>query len=152
MLLRLTPNGPQPTIVFTLSFGALPGNLPVPQSWVHEMNRLAADDLELPGPQSLLSLDKSTGLMNVLQEVTFDLPELQAACLFVDGHRVEWMLNSECLAWLEDILADVEEASIEAERERREAEARIISAPPPTSGARPSKHKKQRSLLMSLVA
>jgi hypothetical protein len=151
MLIRLNPHGSQPAHVFTLSFGPLRDDLPIPNAWAYELQRLAADGIQQPSPSGLLALDKSVGLMNVLQEVTLDVPGLTVTCLFIDGHRHDWMMDAACVAFLENILADIDEMYLESERERRslESKERVASE---SSDSRPTKHKKQRSLLMSLVA
>ena len=97
-------------------------------------------------------------------------------CLFVDGKVLEWELSSAqmegtdalaCVRMLESVCQAVQDSAVEAERERRRSmapESRPLT--PATSAAEESnsqssekgeskkhgKHKRQRSLLKSLVA
>lgn len=136
-------------------------DLPIPANWVNQLNQLAADELELPGPAGMHALDKSAGLLSIIEEVTFNLSTLRITCAFYDGSRQDWpLMETECMYALESVLFDVSEATNEAERERREeakakARARPPSPPPlpvTTPSPRVVKHKRQRSLLMSIVS
>ncbi|TFK52943.1 hypothetical protein OE88DRAFT_1643673 [Heliocybe sulcata] len=124
------------------------------------LQRLATSELELPG--SIHALDKSAWVVCVLQEVTFDLCAETITCVFVDGQREEWPIvggtANRCVKALESVLNDVNSSAKENEKERsagveenqhhsRQSSTNTIK---PTDG--PVKHKKQRSLLMSLVA
>lgn len=179
MLFRLIPRTVVPTVLFTLSFPDIPEceciyavmpsvcsndviALPLPVSWANQLNQLSADELELPGPAGMHALDKSASLASVIEEITFDLSTLRITCALLDGTRQEWpLMDTACMYALESVLFDVNEATNEAERERRqtEADARAKSrtpSPPPlpvtTPAPRMIKHKRQRSLLMSIVS
>ena len=115
----------------------------------------------MPGPAGVHALDKAAGLTSIIEEVTFDMSTLRVSCSFLDGSRQEWpLMDTECMYALESVVFDVSEAATETERERRESEARMrppspLPPPPPlvaSSAPRVIKHKRQRSILMSLVA
>lgn len=97
------------------------------------------------------------------------------SCLFTDGKIIEWEMglciggvgkakNREarvCVEMLESVLRDVVDSAMEAEREklRYQAPQQPIAPHVPegalvsqSSSRKQTKHKKQRSLLMSLVA
>jgi hypothetical protein len=157
MLIRLVPPTPHPTILFGIVFPeTMPPNLPVPPAWHNQLSLLAVDDLELP--TSLHALDKSAAITTLLSEVTFDIPVLTVSCIFADGAKEEWpLMGAGFVEALVSVLDDVNDSSTEIERERererewerkREQERQMISPHP----VKPNKHKKQRSLLMTLVA
>jgi hypothetical protein len=71
MLLRLVAPAPLPTILFTLSFPALPQSLAVPAAWENHLQLLL--HYQLSAPPSLHALDKSVAWTALLDTVTFDL-------------------------------------------------------------------------------
>ncbi|KZT26185.1 hypothetical protein NEOLEDRAFT_1177964 [Neolentinus lepideus HHB14362 ss-1] len=161
MLIRLVPQPPSPTVLFTLSFPSLAQSLPPPPSWHLQLQRLATSELELPA--SMHALDKSAWVVCVLQEVTFDLCAETITCVFVDGQREEWPIvggtANRCVKALESVLDDVNSSARENEKERvtsveenHQPHSRQVSSSSVNSNSAPVKHKKQRSLLMSLVA
>ena len=112
--------------------------------------------------------------MEVLQEVAFDMGRERVRCVWVDGGVEEWALvdgmtgggeggkeKEECARMLGSVLRDVDLSAEVGERERlwdewerfgyaqsqAQAQAAAVSTP-----QKAIKHKKQRSLLMSLVA
>lgn len=152
MLIRVIPLPPLPTILFTITFPNLTRDLPMPPYWDVQLQRLAAEDLEIP--HSIHSLDKAAWIAALLQEVTFDMTSLTVSALFVDHSVEEWpLMGRECVSALESVLRDVNDSALESEQERADAPPQPPPAPlPPPVQAKHSKHKKQRSLLMSLVA
>lgn len=159
MIIKLLPASPQPTILFAVTFANIPDGLPMPLGWGNQLHALALDGID--PPESLHTLDKSAHLSCLVEEVIFDVPAMIISCRFLDGTIEEWpLMASKCLQALENISDDVNEAAQETERERarekakeRENElkhAESLNSPPST--VRVTKHKKQRSLLMSLVA
>jgi hypothetical protein len=110
--------------------------------------------LELPGPAGLHALDKAAGLVNIMEEVTFNMNTLRVNCAFLDGSKEEWpLMDTACMYALETVLFDVNEGAVEAERERRILEAASRPPSPPVVSAQKfTKHKKQRSILMTLVS
>jgi hypothetical protein len=157
MLIRLIPAAPHPTVLFAITFQNLPDNLPNPLSWTQQLNCLSMDDLEIP--RAIHSLDKSAAIPNLVEEVSFDVPTLTVSCRFIDGSLEEWpLMGAGCLKALENVLNDVNESALETEREKerekeieKEKENLQSVVTPPTS-VRVGRHRKQRSLLMTLVA
>ncbi|THH16211.1 hypothetical protein EW146_g4390 [Bondarzewia mesenterica] len=153
MLIRVIPTPPFPTVLFTITFPNLPPDLPFPPYWDVQLQRLSAEELEVP--QSVHALDKSAWIAALLVEVTFDMTSLTATALFVDHSVEEWPLMGQgCVSALESVLADVNLSADESEREKERSAAGSQSPVPlpAPAQAKPIKHRKQRSLLMSLVA
>ena len=161
MLLRLVPEQPHPTILFTLAFNNLPDGLPFPASWTAQLQNILHDELEMP--QCIHALDKGAWAAVLLHEVTFSIPARRVSVLFVDGTNAEWPMEDKKLEMsLKEVMDDVSESSVAAEMEQRRAQAIQAAAQaqaaqermPVTPSPVPSrgKHKKSRSLLMSLVA
>ncbi|KAI0315854.1 hypothetical protein OF83DRAFT_1084667 [Amylostereum chailletii] len=123
----------------------MPPALPVPQAWDLLSHRLLAEDLDLP--PSLYSLDKSSWISTIIQEVTFDMTALSITVRFLGGASEEWPLaDRHCIRGLNAMLKDVRRA---AEQERGRTPPR---PPPQPVPAKPLKHKKQRSLFHFVVA
>lgn len=159
MLIKVVPGGDYSTILFAVTFQDLPDGLPQPVSWSNQLHSLVQDDLEVP--DNIHALDKAVWITCVLNEVCFNTSTLTVSCQFIDGHVEEWpLIGAEVLAQLEDVLFDVNESALETDRERereiakaREQERRrseSLNSPPPS--VKVTRHKKSRSLLMSLVA
>ncbi|KAH8112842.1 hypothetical protein DFH11DRAFT_1728193 [Phellopilus nigrolimitatus] len=154
MLLRLVPAPPLPTVLFTLAFPNLPDGVPFPQNWSAQLQHVLQDDLEMPN--CIHALDKSAGVACLLHEVSFCVFTRTVVCVFIDGSRSDWpLLDDRCVDALKEVLDEVNESTVAAEMEARRA--RVASMPPPTRPASPipaklSKHKKSRSLLMTIVA
>jgi hypothetical protein len=147
MLLRLIPNPPLPAVMFAVKFPNLPEQLPLPPNWIAQLQQLANDDLDIPNNTYLL--DKSTWIIALLEEVTFDLGCSTIICSFIDGSVEEWpMLQYDCIHALETVLSDVDQSTFE----ERDNQAPSSIPSPPSTPTKPSKHKKSRSLLMSIVA
>ena len=164
MQIKLIPATNLPTVLFTVNFSELPDDLGIPVAWATLLHRLSADELELPS--SLLALDKTTWIVTVLHSVTFDLANHLIICAYNDGQMEEWdcrvLLGEEqmdewaaCVGTLENVLKDVNDSAIEVEREKRQSQP-PPPAPIPVPVAEPpqkqGRHKKQRSLLMTIVA
>ena len=162
MLIKLVPSTSEPTVLFSFDFPHLPPNLQIPPAWANQIAVLNLDDLELPSV--LHALDKSASITALLQEVTFDMPTLTISCVFVDGAQEEWpLMGPGCIEALETVIRDVNESAAEADRESEREVARerwreyererlLTTAMPLPVTHKPGRHKKQRSLLMSLVA
>ncbi|KAG6844023.1 hypothetical protein H0H87_010532 [Tephrocybe sp. NHM501043] len=158
MLLNVVPpvNSAQLcAVVFSVVFENL-DPLPNPSTWTSQLHNLRLDELEVP--VSVHALDKSVGIISLLEEVTFDLSTNIISCHFVDGSMERWPLEgAQCIKVLESVVRDVNESlAIEREMEEeknrgREYERRAHEAPLPPI-VKPTRHKKQRSLLMTLVA
>jgi hypothetical protein len=181
MQLRIIPPPPLPNVLFHLSFSNLPPTVLIPNNWLSQLDVLNEHDLEAPGPVAgMHALDRAACLVNLLEEVVFDVPNGLITCSFLDGAREEWALGTDgCDEALQRVMEDVHEATLEKQREEALATAaaareeaakaplppvevekkdtsREATLPPPATsssaqGWRP-KHKKQRSSLMSFVA
>jgi hypothetical protein len=145
MQLRLISHPPAPVMLFTISF--IPTDLhPLPPNWDFQLAILSATDLELP--RSIYALDMSTWLTEILEQVTFDVVSLTVSALFTDGHTEDWpLMDRTCISILEGIVDGL-----------RQTVHRPPPSPPPPPPSpsvpvfkKPSKHKKQRSLLMQIV-
>lgn len=156
MLLRLHPAAPHPTIHFAVAFDNLDERLPVPANWTSQLQALSMDDLEFP--RHVHALDKASSLPCLLDEVVFNVPLGQIFCTFIDKSTQILDLPPKCLALLESVADDVSESAIQSERERERVRERVrerqqsesLNSPP--ASLKLKGHKKQRSLLMSLVA
>ena len=89
-------------------------------------------------------------MISLLEEVTFDLSCLTVTCLFIDGITEEWpLMHHGCTELLESVLLDVHQSAVEGFREKEQvAGSPVVSSTPPAV----KKHKKSRSLLMTIVA
>ena len=140
MLLKLIPLPSQPTIHFSLNLPTFPSHLDPPQSYTAQINHLLVEDLEIPN--TLHSLDKSVGLMSLLEEVIFEIKDgtadgggggggeggedqltgekaVRVTCRFVDGALEEWVTKAAGLiSALETIIQNVQESTLEEDNER----------------------------------
>ena len=160
MKLCLIPRAPLPTVLFTLTFPKHRDGVALPPSWNAQLQHVMECELDLP--RDVLALDKSVWAVSLLNEVTFSMVSESVTCTFVDGSRLILPIrNPNCIASLEEVLADVHEAALssdfeqrERERERERERARQIVSPVPTrpaSPAKPTKHKRTKSILMTLA-
>lgn len=178
MLIKLLPPAPHPTVLFALTFPNAQQCLPIPHSYSTLIHALNTSHPQLDLPNSIYALDKATYLLELVSEVVFDMGTGEVKCVWVDGatdvwdlrmgeSRSDWELEGGVGQMLESVLRDVNESAEETEREKlREewdkyraaqaealqanasAQVQIAAAAPVVKG----KHKKQRSLLMTLVA
>lgn len=107
------------------------------------------DDLDVP---SLIhALDKSTFFPTLLHQVILDIQTLTVTCIFIDGVKEEWpLMDPVCVRALESVVHDINQSSLEDDQEADQQRWAQIERE--RSLSKPVKHKKQRSLLMSLVA
>ncbi len=158
MLIQVVPNSPNPTVLFAIEFNNLLEHLPTPPAWLYQLQCLSLDDLD--PPNCIHALDKAASVACLVQKLTFDIPTLTVSCAFVDGLVEEWpLMGAGCLRALEGVVDDVNDSSVEVEREKERERVeqererkRIQSLNSPPSSIKVTRHKKQRSLLMSLVA
>ncbi|KAF5386642.1 hypothetical protein D9615_002035 [Tricholomella constricta] len=145
-------------VVFSVIFEDLAPELANPPLWTNLLQVLRRDELEIP--ESIHAFDKAAGIICLLEEVTFDLSTKVISCQFLDGSTEQWpFAGTRCAKALERIVLDVNESSLDIEREReqekqreREKERKRLESISPSSTIKVSRHKKQRSLLMTLVA
>ncbi|THH30828.1 hypothetical protein EUX98_g3361 [Antrodiella citrinella] len=153
MIIRLIPHPPLNVVLFTVSFNTkLPSVIQLPQFYSNQLGLLSQHELDRP--ISYHCLDKATWLIACLHEVSFDLSIgnglVGVRCTFIDGDVKEWTFSSDrCSHDLVNVCRDVRWSAMQAERERYE---RYSMHQIPEEVSQPKKHKKQRSLLMSLVS
>ena len=145
MLLRLAPEAPLPTILFTLAFPTLPPDLAFPAAWAQQVNQLIK--MNIDSPPNPHALDRSVWATTLLDQVDFDLVAASVTCLCIDGVRIEFPISPACRRMLLRVLADVTDSTSEAERERiaDALPAPPIRAPPSTALTTPS-HSRRTSL------
>ncbi|PBK76141.1 hypothetical protein ARMSODRAFT_905635 [Armillaria solidipes] len=158
MLIRLLPAASHPTVLFAITFQNLPDDLFNPHAWTTHLSHLSVDGLD--APELVHCLDKAAFIPSILKEVTFDVPMSTISCRFVDGSTEEWPLRAPgCLQALNSVLDDVNQSALVTEREKEREKVKekerkdgqqSLNSPPTT--VKVTRHKKQRSLLMSLVA
>lgn len=179
MLIKLVPPAPHPTVLFTLTFPNPQQCLPRPHNYSALIHTLNTSHPQLDLPNSIYALDKATYLLEVISEVIFDMGTGQVKCVWVDGaieawdlrmeeRRSVWEIEGGVARMLESVLRDVNMSAEEGEREKLREEwdkyraakaesqanaiAQIQVAAAVPAAPIVKKHKKQRSLLMTLVA
>lgn len=176
MLIKLIPPPPHPAVLFTLSLPDPQPCLPTPNNYNAIIHSLNTSHPQLVLPNSLYALDKATYILDLLDQVIFDMVSGQVKCIWVDGvtdvwdlrlgeRRSVWELEGGVGRMLESVLDDVNTSAEESEWEKLREDwdnyraAKVEAQSNPASqvqvAAAPvvkGKHKKQRSLLMTLVA
>lgn len=168
MLIRLIPPFPHPTILYGVTFPSvlsLPDLGPcatMPAAWSSQLQILTSV-LLLEPPSSIHMLDRAVGLVARVHEVTMDVPQKEFVLRFIDGGETNIPMNSDCVRMLLGVVLDVKGCS-EPESQRNSTEGSACPGstagsaediPPggsPTKSSKPGKHKKQRSLLFSLIS
>ena len=161
MFLRVWPDKPLEGVYFEVSFkDNLGSDVDVPQTWLNQLQCAIQSGLE--PPQSALAFDKSVWAVCLLQIVHFKMAEQLVSCIFIDGTQIDFPLRCNHAArLLYTIIADSREA-MEATRMEQVRDAALMrskraSSPMmrPLSPVKPtttSKHRKHRSLLVSLIS
>ncbi|KAG2138379.1 hypothetical protein DEU56DRAFT_802902 [Suillus clintonianus] len=165
MLIRLVPSLSHGTVLYNVSFPANVPNLPTPPAWSNQLHLLTSV-LCLESPQNIHVFDRSVGLVARITEVVFDVPSKEVVVSFVGGRAEKLPMNSQCMQMLQGVVDDVKTCS--EQESRRDSFERATSASicssvtssqeiPSASSAPPkspklSRHKKQRSLLFSLIS
>jgi len=163
MLIRLIPPTPEHShILYTLAFPTSLRDLPFPPAWSNQLHLLTSV-LHFESPQSIHVFDRSVGLVARIYDLTFDIPANEVTVSFVDGRGAKIPMNAQCIQMLQSVIEDVRTcAEQEARRDTLEETSvcssvtssqsiPIISSVPPKS-PKLSKHKRQRSLLFSLIS
>lgn len=153
MLIQLQPASTPsvPAVMHTVSWPQYNENYLIPATWQNLLQALKQDDLD--EPETLFNLDKAVGITTLLDVVTFDVPSMTVSCVFTDGSTEEWpLIEGNCVRLIEAVAQDVNDAQLEREMENdmEKEKERVANLPPVI--VRPARHKRQRSLLMSLVA
>jgi hypothetical protein len=152
MFIRLIPNPPQSPVLFAVTYPDIDESLTLPAAWAEQLRILQQDGLE--SPPTIHALDRAAGLVSIVTEMTFDVPALVISCKMVDGTVEEWpLMEKGCLSALEGVVSDVfESTEMDREKELENERRRSSSDSPNPFSGKVTRHKKQRSLLMSLVA
>lgn len=107
-------------------------------------------------PTSVHALDKTTYLVEVLQEVIFDMASQSVTCIWVDGGVEEWPLldnrNGGCMKLLMSVMDDVSASARAPEKPLPNVEGQKQQSHPIIDAAKVPRHKKQRSGLMQFVS
>ncbi|KAF8452637.1 hypothetical protein L210DRAFT_3639122 [Boletus edulis BED1] len=168
MLIRLLPPVPHPTILYGLTFPHVlslqdlgPGAT-MPAAWSSQLQILTSA-LLLEPPSSIHMLDRGVGLVARVDEVTMDVPRKEFVLRFVDGRVINIPMNSDCVRMLLGVVVDVKGCS-ESESQRGSMEGSVCpgstfgsaedfpSGGSPAKSTKSGKHKRQRSLLFSLIS
>lgn len=168
MLIRLIPPSPHPTILYGLTF---PNVLPLhdlgpgatlPAAWSSQLQILTSI-LHLEPPSSIHVLDRAVGLVARVKEVCMDVPQKEIEVRFIDERVVIIPMNSDCVRMLSGVALDVKGCS-EPESPRNSMESSACPASTtgsaedlPSGGSltkspKSGRHKRQRSLLFSLIS
>ncbi|KIJ64792.1 hypothetical protein HYDPIDRAFT_39992 [Hydnomerulius pinastri MD-312] len=171
MLIRLVPPTPHPTILYALTFpNALPLpeiHAPMPAAWGSQLH-LFTSILQLEHPTSIHMFDRAVGLVARVHEVNLDVPRKEITVSFVDGRALKIAMNPDCVRMLLGVVDDVQAYS-EPEGHRNSLESSACASAcgstasstedlpsgGPVSSPKPpklGKHKRQRSLLFSLIS
>jgi hypothetical protein len=180
MYVKLWPDPPLDGIHFDISFkDNLGPTVEAPQPWLTQLQCTIHSGLT--PPHSILAFDKSVWAVCLLEVVHFKLAEQLVTCVFVDGARMDFPLRcGDAGRRLYGVVADVREAveaaGMEERREREKERERMAAAvgrgkrasvcvvgsssasasgserPASPAGKVGGKHKKHRSLLVSLIA
>ncbi|KIK98875.1 hypothetical protein PAXRUDRAFT_623339 [Paxillus rubicundulus Ve08.2h10] len=167
MLIRLVSPFPHPTVLYGFSFPTvlplphLNPNATTPAAWASQLHLLTSI-LELKHPESIHMFDRAVGLVARAQEVCLDIPQKEITVSFVDGRGVKIAMNPDCVRMLLGVVDDVKACS-EPEGHRNSLEGGacagiasssedLPSRDSPTRSQKLGKHKRQRSLLFSLIS
>lgn len=164
MLIRLIPSSPHSHILYSLSFPTNLRDLPFPPAWSNQLHLLTSV-LHFESPQSIHVFDRSVGLVTRIYDLTYDVPAKEVIVSFVDGRGAKIPMNAQCIQMLQSVIEDVQTC---AEQEARsdtleETSASVCSSVTssqsipiissvPSKSPKLSKHKRQRSLLFSLIS
>ncbi|KAG8216128.1 hypothetical protein J3R82DRAFT_8131 [Butyriboletus roseoflavus] len=134
----------------------------MPPAWSSQLQILTSI-FHLEPPSSIHMLDRAVGLFARVHLVSMDLTQKVIEVRFIDGREITIPMNSDCVRMLSSVVAGVKGCS-EPESQRDSMEGSACSGstagstedlPPGGSPTRPSKsgkHKRQRSLLFSLIS
>ncbi|PCH37417.1 hypothetical protein WOLCODRAFT_140849 [Wolfiporia cocos MD-104 SS10] len=154
MLIYLVPaDQTHPRVYHTIDFKDTFDRVPMPVAWSTQLHSLHMDEIDLP--TTTHALDKACWLTAVIEELVFDMVSRTVSVSLVNGPTMQWPLakQSACMDVLMDVLDDLNESKIAQNKERIAASPKPepLALPQPVS-AKPAKHKKQRSLLSSLIS
>lgn len=168
MLIRLIPPSPHPAVLYALTFPnvlslqSLGPGATIPAAWSSQL-QIITSFLQLEPPSSIHLLDRAVGLVARTREVSMDIPQKDIMVKFIDGRVVNIPMNSDCVRMLLGVVLDVKGCS-EPESQRNSTEGsacsgsmtgsaeNIPSGSGPTKSPKLGKHKRQRSLLFSLIS
>ncbi|KAI5998915.1 hypothetical protein F5J12DRAFT_848318 [Pisolithus orientalis] len=159
MIINLILPCSQRNITYDINFPCtLPfPDLPCPAAW-------SAQSSLLTNASNIHVFDKAVGLAARIREVELDIPRKEIQVTFIDGRSAEFAMNPDCARMLESVADDVRAFNdVEGQRSSLESSA-CASTTSSTDdlhslnkGSSPRlhksvKHKRQRSLLFSLIS
>ncbi|OAX40395.1 hypothetical protein K503DRAFT_855366 [Rhizopogon vinicolor AM-OR11-026] len=163
MLIRLIRLSAHHSILYTLTFPDNLPDLPIPPAWSNQLHLLTSV-LRFDSPHDIHVFDRSVGLVAMICDLTYDLPAREVTVNFIDGRSVKIPMNAQCTQMLHSVVDDVQTCT-EQETQRDNLEETfasvcssvassqdipsILSAPQKSPKGR---HKRQRSLLFSLIS
>ncbi|KAH9848071.1 hypothetical protein C2E23DRAFT_740371 [Lenzites betulinus] len=176
MLVRVVyPHRSAPDLMFpcNLPDPTYEEDAPCPGSWRVQLDTLDAlreEGLALEYPKDIHALDKAVWHTALMTEVVFDVRHQLIACIFVDGYTISWPLSavanvSRCMTSLELVMSSMRNLVHHSESGRPSwicdpAASPVPEAIPPiqpdaasvSTSSHRSKHRRQRSLLGSIVS
>lgn len=165
MIINLIPPFSYRSISYDINFPCtLPfPDLPCPAAWSAQSNLLIAV-FRLENATNIHLFDKAVGLAARIREVKLDIPRRVIQVTFIDGRNAKFAMNTDCIRMLESVADDVR-AFNEEEDQRSSLESSACASTTSStedlhslskgSSLRPHKlvkHKRQRSLLFSLIS
>ncbi|KAI6141793.1 hypothetical protein BKA82DRAFT_4198173 [Pisolithus tinctorius] len=165
MIINLVLPCSQRNITYDINFPCtLPfPDLPCPAAWSAQSSLLTSV-FRLENASNIHVFDKAVGLAARIREVELDIPRKEIQVTFIDGRSAEFAMNPDCARMLESVADDVRAFNdVEGQRSSLESSA-CASTTSSTDdlhslnkGSSPRlhksvKHKRQRSLLFSLIS
>jgi hypothetical protein len=164
MLVRLISSARHSHILYTLAFPTNLPNLPIPPAWSNQLHLLTSV-LHFESPHNVHVFDRSVGLVARIHDLTFDVPAKEITVSFVDGRGLKFPMTAQCIQMLQSVVDDVQTCSDEEARRDNLEETPVsvcssvtssqdvpsMSSAPPKS-PKSGRHKRQRSLLFSLIS
>jgi len=165
MILRLIPSFPYRQITYDLNFPCvLPfPDLPLPTAWAAQSNILTSI-FQLENVTNIHVFDKAVGLVARINEVELDIPQKEITVSFIDGRSIKVAMKPACVRMLDSVADDVR-AFNEADGHRSSSESSVcatvvsstddlqsLNASGSLKPHKSGKHKRQRSLLFSLIS
>ncbi|KAI6163584.1 hypothetical protein EDD17DRAFT_1568573 [Pisolithus thermaeus] len=165
MIINLIPPFSYRSISYDINFPCiLPfPDLPCPAAWSAQSDLLTAV-FRLENATNIHLFDKAVGLAARIREVELNVPRRVIQVAFIDGRDAKFAMNADCVRMLEGVADDVRVFN-EEEGQRSSLESSACASTTSSTddlhslnkGSSPKahksvKHKRQRSLLFSLIS
>ncbi|KAI6038662.1 hypothetical protein EDC04DRAFT_2896188 [Pisolithus marmoratus] len=165
MIINLIPPFSHRNIAYEVNFPCtLPfPDLPCPAAWSAQSSLLTSV-FRLENVSNIHVFDKAVGLAARIREVELDVPRKEIQATFIDGRIAKFAMNPDCARMLESVADDVR-AFNEVEGQRSSLESSACASTTSSTDDLHSlaksnslrlhksvKHKRQRSLLFSLIS